>query len=241
MYPEEESKEKDLESYYSVVKFVFFIKEHYKIVGIAFVCVGLLVFYLYRLFNQKLLVCEQSQVSLVDVCEDTSPLVISIDVSGAIANPGVFELDNGSRIYDVLELAGPITNEASVVWVSQIINLAQPLHDGQKIYIPFEHDLRNDGLQEVLLTLKDSYQSSSSASSSSLTSPTSETPSNVETSSLINVNTASQSQLDELPGVGEAYAEKILANRPYKDVAELISKTKISSKTVESLKHLISF
>ncbi len=240
MYPEEESKEKVLESYYSVVKFVFFVKEHYKIVGIAFVCVGLLVFYLYRLFNQKLLVCEQAQVSIVDVYDETSPSVISIDVSGAVANPGVFELANGSRIYDVLELAGPITNEASVVWVSQIINLAQPLHDGQKIYIPFEHDLRNDGLQEVLLTLKDNYQSSSSASSSSLT-PTSETPPQVETSSLINVNTASQSQLDELPGVGQAYAEKILANRPYKDVAELISKTKISSKTVENFKHLISF
>ncbi|HNU76323.1 MAG TPA: helix-hairpin-helix domain-containing protein, partial [bacterium] len=57
----------------------------------------------------------------------------------------------------------------------------------------------------------------------------------------INVNKATSSELDTLPGIGPAYAEKIISNRPYKDIAEFESKSGLYKSTIENIKELITF
>lgn len=232
MYPDEISSADEFESYMPLLKVFIFIRRYLKLISIVIACILLSMFYVYRLVKQVLLM-PSSGNNLSAISPPVNASTITVDVSGAVSNPGVFELPEDSRIADAMKLAGPITNNVSAVWVSQIINFAQPLQDGQKIYIPFEHDLDNASLHEVLIVLKDTYQSTGSID------PT-DSPDTMS-SGLTNVNDASQSELTELPGVGETYAAKIITNRPYKDVAELIAKTKISAKTVDKFRGLITF
>jgi competence protein ComEA len=65
--------------------------------------------------------------------------------------------------------------------------------------------------------------------------------SGVDNSGKVNVNTASSSELDTLPGIGPANAEKIISNRPYKDFAEFESKSGLYKSTLENIKDLIIF
>lgn len=59
-------------------------------------------------------------------------------------------------------------------------------------------------------------------------------------SSLININSASESELDSLPGIGIVTAQKIIENRPYSDINELISKKVVSAKVFDKIKGSIS-
>jgi competence protein ComEA len=55
-----------------------------------------------------------------------------VDVSGAVAHPGVYRLPGGSRVIDALLAAGGMTGEADLV----ALNKAAPVRDGQRIYVP---------------------------------------------------------------------------------------------------------
>ncbi len=61
---------------------------------------------------------------------------IWVDVSGAVVSPGVYKLADGTRTKDALIAAGGLTDEADRVFVAKVINLAQKISDGDKIFIP---------------------------------------------------------------------------------------------------------
>ncbi len=134
---------------------------------------------------------------------------ITIDVEGAITNPGVYSLETGGRVKEVLILAGGLSPDADRGWVEKNVNLAAQLSDGQKLYIPRIGD--------------------------NLTSPVLGT-----NSSLININSASLGDLDSLVGIGPATAQKIVDNRPYKTVEDLVSKKVLSSKALGKIKERIT-
>lgn len=78
---------------------------------------------------------EGQAVAVVEEAAVTTPSPappIVVHVAGAIANPGVYRLAAGSRIYDALIAAGGMTGDADYV----ALNQAAPLHDGQRIYVP---------------------------------------------------------------------------------------------------------
>lgn len=122
--------------------------------------------------------------------------VMAVDVEGAVIRPGVYELPEGSRIKDVLIMAGGFSVAADRGYCEKNINLAQVIKDGQKIYVPFIQDTSTIG----------GY---------------SELNSDVV---FVNLNTATMAELDTLWGVGEARASTIVKNRPYNSVEEVVSK-----------------
>ena len=140
--------------------------------------------------------------------------LITVDIEGEVANPGVYKLKLGSIIQDGLVAAGGLSALANRDFVSKNINLATKLSDGQKIYIPKQGE---------------------SASASVLGSSTSTT-----VSGLININTASESQLDTLSGVGPVTTGKIINNRPYSAIEELTSKKVVSQKVFDQIKNKIT-
>src|SRR5258708_7771435 len=71
--------------------------------------------------------------SLVD-----SQKLISVDISGAVKNPGVYQLKDGSRIEDSIKIAGGFADNANQEYISKYLNLAQKLSDGSKVYVPIE-------------------------------------------------------------------------------------------------------
>ncbi len=130
--------------------------------------------------------------------------VIFVDIAGAVNAPGVYEMPVGSRLFQLIEKAGGLTEEADLT----ILNRAMEITDGQKIYVLS---------QEEVLSERESASSSELTSVySAMASNGSEKPeSNLNSSAdgRIDLNTATKEQLLSLPGIGEQKAEAILSYR----------------------------
>lgn len=146
---------------------------------------------------------------------------ITIDIEGAVIKPGVYSLKSDARIRDALHLAGGFSPEADTQKIAQSINLASPLTDGAKVYIP---------------SITDETQGSSN-----LYSDISQTSGVLGTNSRqININQANESELDSLDGVGKITAQKIITNRPYKNIQALTEKKVIGQSVFEKIKNQIT-
>ncbi|MBE6030914.1 MAG: hypothetical protein E7225_04900 [Clostridiales bacterium] len=155
-----------------------------------------------------------------EVIEDT-PKLMYIDVAGAVVTPGVIQIEEGSRVFQAIALAGGLKSNADTMNV----NLAAELHDGDKIFIPTVVEVQKDKKAGGIITNK--------------------VTTNVSTSenTLININTASSDQLQTLNGVGPSTAEKIIDYRnqygSFKDVTDLLNISGIGEKTLNKFKSKI--
>lgn len=140
--------------------------------------------------------------------------LITVDIEGEVANPGVYRLKQGSIIQDGLVAAGGLSAQADRDLVSKNINLAIKLTNGQKIYIP---KVGGSTLPSVF----------GSSTQTTIT-------------GLININVASESELDTLSGIGPVTAGKIINNRPYSTIEELTSKKVVSQKVFDQIKDKIT-
>lgn len=109
---------------------------------------------------------------------------ICVYICGRVASPGVYELEEGSRICDLVELAGGMLNDAS----QSFWNLAEVLEDGQMVYVPTEEEADSKLLEK---------------------SKEQET----EGSENVNINTATREELMTLSGIGESKADSIIDYR----------------------------
>ncbi len=134
----------------------------------------------------------------ISITEDKEKIVIY--VAGAVKNEGIYELDENSRIADCIEKAGGLTDDANI----KDINLAFVLEDGMKVYIP-----KNSEINEV----KDDTSTYVSKENGSTNTGTSTSKNTSAKSSKININTANQTDLETLPGIGPSTAQKIINYR----------------------------
>ena len=143
-----------------------------------------------------------------------SPQPILVDVTGAVVQPGVYSLPYGSRVFDAIEAAGGLTEAA----VTKPLNLAAFLEDGQKVWVPQATATPIPGI------------------------PSAERASGVEV--LVNINTASQNQLEELPEIGPVTAQRIIAyretNGPFLKIEDIQKVEGIGQATFEKIKDLIT-
>lgn len=156
----------------------------------------------------------QSPVGEVSGAKRTAE--IKIDVSGAVASPGVYTLSVDSRIEDAIKAAGGVLKTANSEYLAKNINLAQKVSDGMKIYVP-------SGSETVPV------QNSSGQTSANSSEP-----------ALININSASLSDLDKLPGIGAVTAQKIIDNRLYSGIEELVTKKAVGRSVYEKIKGMVT-
>lgn len=154
---------------------------------------------------------EGNNVSTVSKGAEAQKL-ITIDVEGAVEKPGVYRLSAESRMQDAVIAAGGMGKDADREKVAKAMNLAARLNDGAKVYIPFQGEL---SLSSGTTALGDM-------------------------AAQININTASEAELDSLTGVGKATAEKIISNRPYASIEELTQKKVLGAKVFEDIKGKIA-
>lgn len=114
--------------------------------------------------------------------EDT---ICYVHICGAVSEPGVYELKEGQRIYQVVELAGGYTPEAA----SDYLNLAETVADGMKLVVPARDELTEGSGGNLYGTVLQ------------------------EEAGRVNLNTASKEELMRLSGIGEARAEEIIRYR----------------------------
>lgn len=114
---------------------------------------------------------------------------IYVHLCGAVKNPSVYRTTSGSRLVELIELAGGLTEDAA----GDYINQAMTVEDGQRIYIPTRSEVKELPAVDFITT------------------GNSESPAGE--SKLININNADAGELMELPGIGQAKADSILAYR----------------------------
>ena len=134
---------------------------------------------------------------------------IIVHVSGAVNKEGIVELKNNSRIIDAIDKAGGLKDEADIT----NINLAYIIEDGMKIHIPSKEE------KESTIIVESNIDSGTVEQSN-------EIKSNNNKKLKININTATKTDLETLPGIGESTALKIIEYRKKKGKFKLIEDIK---------------
>ncbi len=148
--------------------------------------------------KQEIITNEENSINIIN--EKQSYETIVVHITGEVKKEGVIYLEKGARIIDAIKEAGGETKQADL---SQV-NLAYELQDGQKLYIPN----KNEKISEYII--EESGQSvGESKSSAGLSGNKEDNSENIK----VNINTATLEELDNLPGIGPAIAEKIIEYR----------------------------
>ncbi|WP_421084127.1 helix-hairpin-helix domain-containing protein [Rothia nasimurium] len=146
-----------------------------------------------------------------------------VHVAGAVAHPGVYQVEAGARVHDVVELAGGLLPEAH----QASINLAEPAQDGVQVYIPTQEEAHTAGVPASGAVVGVDAPQTQPA-------PT----------ALINLNTASVEELQTLPKVGPVLAAAIVAwreeNGGFQHVDELDQVSGIGPATLAQLRDKVT-
>lgn len=137
-----------------------------------------------------------------------------VDISGAVNNPGIYTVDDETRLYEVIELAGGLKEDADI----DSINQAEYVEDGQKILIPFANQVDQ---------------------ASTETNNANGAASTVSSNGRVNINSASKDELKTLTGIGDVIADRIIdyrsANR-FKSIDEIKNVKGIGDSIYEKIK-----
>lgn len=149
-----------------------------------------------------------------------TPAMILVHVDGEVHAPGVVRLAPGARVLDVVEAAGGLTGRAD----TDRLNLARLVADGERVWVPAPGQEVPDLLDPV-----------ADPGAEAPTGPAASSPAH-----MVNLNTADQAALEELPGVGPVTAGHILAWRSehgrFTSVEELLEVSGIGERTLEQLR-----
>ena len=148
-------------------------------------------------------------------------VLLTVDVRGAVAKPGVYTLTAGSRVQDALAQAGDVLPNAE----TRTLNLARKVNDGEQIYVPTVGEA----------TVPPPATSGKSA------------PANAPTKTpigRINLNTATLEELDVLPGIGPSIAQRIIdyrnQNGAFKQIEDLKKVRGIGDALFSQIKDLVT-
>lgn len=163
-----------------------------------------------------------------------TPAPLLVHVVGAVADPGLYSLPLNSRVQDVIDAAGGLTQDAD----SSALNLAARIEDGERILVP------SVPASPLPTQVAAPEVVAPGAEPSPQTFPNQSTTIDPFASELVNINTATQEQLEELPGIGPVTAAKIIAYReefgPFASVEAIQEVSGIGPVKFEGMKDLIT-
>lgn len=146
---------------------------------------------------------------------------IIVHIAGEVKNPGVYKLEDGARVIDVINLAGGPLPSADL----DKVNLADFLRDGSKIYIPPKLENSESELKSQAISSTRKI--------------------NTSKSDKININTASKEELESLPGIGSTLAQRIIEYREenglFSSAEDLLRVKGIGEKKLERIKDQITW
>ncbi|MBR0350222.1 MAG: helix-hairpin-helix domain-containing protein [Clostridia bacterium] len=187
-----------------------------------------------------------------NISKENKKIIVHVD--GEVNNPGIVELKEGDRISNAIEIAGGIKENADL----KNINLAFLVEDGMKIYVPannnekgdfsmenfYENNLNNNSLNITEKNLDDLEKVTKESGGTSLEAfVNTEKNSKNNLNNKININTASQADLETLPGIGSATALKIInyrnSNGKFNSIEDIKNVKGIGDSKFENIKDFI--
>ena len=202
-----------------------------KIILVIILVIALITYYyLYTKNNTEEINNENLEITNNETQEESKEEEkIVVHITGAVNKEGIVELQEGARIADAIEKAGGTKENADI----KNINLATILEDGMKVHIPTieETQANNENIN-----VEDNASSQIATETTNITS-------NTKTQGKININTATQGELDTLPGIGPSTAAKIIdyrkENGKFKSIEEIKEVSGIGDAKYEKIKELI--
>ena len=164
---------------------------------------------------------------------------IIVHVSGAVNKEGIVELEENSRISDAINKAEGLKENAD----TKNINLAFKLEDGMKIYIPTEEETIEKNEQNQNENIIDQTSKYVTSSSGVVQEEQTNEKNEQNKNEKININTATQTELETLPGIGPSTSLKIVnyreENGKFKSIEEIKEVSGIGDAKYENIKELI--
>ena len=152
---------------------------------------------------------------------------IRVHVTGAVARPGVYELREGDRLAEALDAAGGAAAGANL----EGLNLARRVRDEEQVVVS-----QRPGAATTT--------TGPGASSTSVTTTGAGASANLSPGAKVDINTANEAQLDQLPGIGEAYSRRIVDSRKldgnFKSTEDLVTRRVLPRATYDRIRDLIS-
>ena len=165
---------------------------------------------------------------------------IYVYITGEVNVPGVVILNKGSRIVDAINAAGGTTAKAN----TSKVNLVYVLEDGMKVNIPNNNDLKNNPDFEYITMNSGDGAEADYSSGNKEKNTEREEESSYKKYSIVNINTATQTELETLPGIGPSLALKIITyrkeNGKFSSIDEIKNVSGIGESKFESLKSYIT-
>lgn len=203
-----------------------FLKQRKVIIITVVVIIGFIFLKLYNnseSFNSEELYTSEKNIISEKNTEEEEDIIV-IHITGEVKKPGVVKIKQGSRIEDVISAAGGLTENGDITNV----NLAYVVEDGMKIRIPSsgeenidESYISVDGGKGVIMSEENSNYSNS----------------------IININTASETELEQLPGIGPSISSRIIqyrdTNGKFKNIEDIKNVTGIGNNKYEKIKNFI--
>lgn len=165
----------------------------------------------------------------------------TIDIKGAIKNPGVYQLNSNLTVNDAITAAGGLTKDAD----TSIINLAKKITDEMVIIIYTKEEVKNSNIVDtVIKVVEKECICPNIENDSCLNTEIKDTITNKEESSLVNINTASIEELQTIKGIGENKAKSIIEYREkngnFKNIEDIKNVEGIGDSLYETIKVYIT-
>ncbi len=193
--------------------------------------------YRYALWQQRASAESKPALEQISPSDNPDAKELVVHITGAVEKPGVYRLSAGARVEDAIKMAAA-RPEADL----DLLNLAAPLADGQKLVVPLKQPGLTGGVAPVQnmpgsAPVNVNFRNNPFAqpSGSSVSAPA---------GSLVNINTADQRELESLPGIGPSLAHRIIqyreTNGPFKVPEDIKNVSGIGDKRFEQLKDCIT-
>lgn len=205
------------------------MKKKNKIIGCSILALLSLTFVLVGFFNDSKTSNKNNDIFIEDEksddinnkknkeiteTDDIKSKNIVVEIKGDVLKPGVYSMANGTRIRDLIDKAGGITENADK---DKLPNLAKKLKDEDCIYIKDKNDTSNTAAN---IASSNSQQNSDSGA--------------------VNINTATVEELEKVPGIGPVTAQNIInyreKNGDFKSLEDLKKVGRIGDKTLDKFK-----
>ena len=204
-----------------------------KIILVIILVIALITYYyLYTKNNTEEINNENLEITNNETQEESKEEEkIVVHITGAVNKEGIVELQEGARMADAIEKAGGAKENADI----KNINLATILEDGMKVHIPT--------IEETQANKQNENINIENNANSQIATETTNITSNTKKQGKININTATEEELDTLPGIGPSTAAKIIdyrkENGKFKNIEEIKEVSGIGDAKYEKIKELI--